>query len=947
MDPAAARDRHHPAAAAALVVATGPVTLLTLAAGAGPEALGAWWPTVGLATVALLLVAPRRVLPVGAALVVVVLVGGLAGGRPPGVALALAVVDVVVALLVAVVVGRVTGARLDRLGDLGPLLLSVVGGAVVGGLGVAAVLRTSPDAGVGGGLGTTFTVATLAHAAALLVLVPPALLDWQEPWSRRRVTRAVPLALVVAVVLVLAFSGLAGGVGGLTLLVVPLPLLVVAAVRLDARAVVAVLVWCGIVVSTTVLVSPGRFGSGAGGPAGPPGSAGATTTTQVAQVYLVALVLLVLPLVLALRERDEAERRTRDSERTFRRAFTQSGLPVLLGRWDGATLRVGAASDACAGLLGHGPAELVGTDVTRLAEAPDLYHVLRQRPLVDFDGWSGPLRLRSAPHRQVEAYASLLDAVGERGLLSLHLVDLTEHASLQRRLSDEQARSQAVMDTASSLIVITDAGGRVLEVNPETTRLTGWSADDLVGRPLWETLVAPRARQAVEDAVTQVLPIPRTGEVRLRTRSGAERTVVFTHTVHDGDGDAPPSLVFSGTDVTEARQSAEMVEHLLRSVTSIAFVATDLDGSVTLFSAGAERLFGLRADEAAGRAFGSLLAEVGDGSTAPRSDVPMERLVGDGAPEALPRTQDWLALPPGRAPVRVSVTANPLRGAGGSPRGHLFVARDVTDTRRHQEIMVGALRRERDVVTRLQALDRAKDDFVSTVSHELRTPMSSIIGSAEMLADGMAGELGARQQQLVEVVIRNGARLLGLADDLLTLATFDRGAAQPPDTRVDLGEVVRESLGAVRSHPDDRLRWQVDLPEAAVTVVGEAGHLERAVTNLLTNAVKFTPAGGTITVSLCTGADSGPLAPRSSGTATVTVSDTGRGIPEADLEHVFDRFYRAPEAQKDAIQGTGLGLSIVKQIVERHDGCVAVRSRHGEGAAFSLTLPLARSDSEV
>lgn len=821
----------------ALVVATGAVTLLAVLVGGAAETLGAWWPTVGLAAVTLVLTPGRRVVPVAVALLVVVLVAGLLGGRAPGTAAALAGVDCAGALLVALVVRRSAGDRLDRLTDLGPLLAGVAAGAVVGGLGVATVLSSTSD----DGFGAVFTVAGLAHAAALLVLVPPALLDWRRPWSQRRAGQVLPLAVVVGVVLVLAFSELTGGLTGLTLLVLPLPLVVAGAVRHDVRAVATLLVWCAALVSATVLVSPHTFG---------PGAAGAAATTQVAQVYLVTLALLVLPL--ALRERDEAARRTRDTERTFRRAFTQSGLPVLLGRWDGTTLRVSAASDACGGLLGHEPAELAGLDVDGLVHAAGLPEALRGAPLAEFPGWSGPLQLRDEPRRQVEAYAALLDVDGERGLLSLHLVDLTERLSLQQRLTHAQARSRAVMDTASSLIVITDTEGRVVTVNPETTRLTGWTADELVGRPLWELVVAPRDRQKVEDALTRVLPIPRTGELRLRTRSGAERTVVYSHAVHEGTDDAPATFVFSGSDVTEARESAEMVGHLLRSVTSIAFVGTDLEGDVTLFSAGAERLFGLRADQALGRGLGAMLAEVGetgqDGQDLPRSGVPLTRLVGSGsAVEGSPRTHDWLALPQDRAPVRVSMTCNPVRSAAGTQHGYLFVARDVTDTRRNQEIMVSALRREREVVTRLQELDRAKDDFISTVSHELRTPMSSIIGSAEMLADGMAGELLDSQHQLVDVVIRNGARLLGLADDLLTLATFDRGTPAQPEAHLDLRHVVQESLGAVRPHlDDDRLHWDVDLPDAPVDVVGEASHLERAVTNLLTNAVKFTPAGASV-----------------------------------------------------------------------------------------------------
>ena len=143
------------------------------------------------------------------------------------------------------------------------------------------------------------------------------------------------------------------------------------------------------------------------------------------------------------------------------------------------------------------------------------------------------------------------------------------------------------------------------------------------------------------------------------------------------------------------------------------------------------------------------------------------------------------------------MTTNPVTDTFGQVIGYLFVATDITDTRRSQEILVKALRREREVVARLKDLDRAKDDFVSTVSHELRTPMSSIIGSAEMLGEGVLGDLLPEQQRMINVISRNGDRLLALADDLLVLATFDHDSWQDLDSQIDLRAVVRESEHAV------------------------------------------------------------------------------------------------------------------------------------------------------
>ncbi|MCW2621628.1 MAG: tmoS [Frankiales bacterium] len=280
---------------------------------------------------------------------------------------------------------------------------------------------------------------------------------------------------------------------------------------------------------------------------------------------------------------------------------------------------------------------------------------------------------------------------------------------------------------------------------------------------------------------------------------------------HTRAPEAPVLLVLTAIDVTDARESAGMVTHVLRSLTSIAFIGTDLGGRITLFNAGAERMLGVGADQAAGRPIVDFLgwaadrADDGDPSPALEGRPTFADLTARSGSGVFPDTRDWTALPEGRAPLRVSVTGDPVSTSFGQVFAHLFVARDITETRRSQEILVKALRREREVVARLKDLDRAKDDFVSTVSHELRTPMSSIIGSAEMLADGVLGDLSPEQARMIDVIARNGDRLPALADDLLVLATFDRDTWPAQTVPVDLGDVVRGSAGAVAGLLEQRV----------------------------------------------------------------------------------------------------------------------------------------------
>ena len=246
---------------------------------------------------------------------------------------------------------------------------------------------------------------------------------------------------------------------------------------------------------------------------------------------------------------------------------------------------------------------------------------------------------------------------------------------------------------------------------------------------------------------------------------------------------------------------------------------------------------------------------------------------------------------------------------------------------------------QRDHVARLERLDRQKTDFLSTVSHELRTPLTSISGYLELLQDGDAGDLTAGQRSMLDVIERNSTRLRGLIEDLLVLNRIESGGLHVDRHDVCLGELVQHT--AEELAPLAR-RGAVDVAVRdcgrGVVVAGDAGHLHRAIVNVLSNAIKFTPAGGRVELSVQvvpTGADGeGPR-------VRVCCRDSGIGIPEADLPQLFSRFYRAGNAASAAIPGTGLGLAIVKTIVEDHGGHLDLSSVEGEGTLVVIELPLA------
>jgi signal transduction histidine kinase len=237
---------------------------------------------------------------------------------------------------------------------------------------------------------------------------------------------------------------------------------------------------------------------------------------------------------------------------------------------------------------------------------------------------------------------------------------------------------------------------------------------------------------------------------------------------------------------------------------------------------------------------------------------------------------------------------------------------------------------ERAALEKLRVVDRTRTEFLATVIHELRTPMTSISGYTEMLQDEKLGGLTTTQHRLLDAIDRNSERLTVLANDLLSLGKLDQGAVPKEHGDVDLGEVVLGARSALQALIDNRgLEVTFEVPPTQVVINGDARHLERLVSNLITNALKFTEDGGWVRCTLQV----------HDGIARLQVSDNGIGIPAAEQEDLFTRFFRASTAYQYA-PGSGLGLSIVQSIAHNHGGTVSVASAHKQGTTFVIDLPL-------
>jgi signal transduction histidine kinase len=244
------------------------------------------------------------------------------------------------------------------------------------------------------------------------------------------------------------------------------------------------------------------------------------------------------------------------------------------------------------------------------------------------------------------------------------------------------------------------------------------------------------------------------------------------------------------------------------------------------------------------------------------------------------------------------------------------------------------------MVDKLQEADRIKSNFLATVSHELRTPLTSVIGYSEMLLEGIAGPLNDEQRDYVRTVMEKGDQLLQLITGILDISRMEAGEMKVRVTPFDVTETVRVALSTVA--PNARRKsviLETSVPDDLPRALGDRDKTRQVILNLLGNALKFTPEGGTVRVDV----RRGPIGRADVGGAhgiRIAVSDTGIGIPVEHFARVFDPFYQVDNSSTREYGGTGLGLSIVKRFVEAQGGQVWLDSEVARGTTFTFSMPV-------
>ncbi|HEY9898607.1 MAG TPA: ATP-binding protein [Pantanalinema sp.] len=346
-----------------------------------------------------------------------------------------------------------------------------------------------------------------------------------------------------------------------------------------------------------------------------------------------------------------------------------------------------------------------------------------------------------------------------------------------------------------------------------------------------------------------------------------------------------------------------------------AIVGVGRNGTFITWNKGAERLFGYTAKEAIGQPI-SLVVPPEGGYSAARI---IERLE-EG--EHIPHFEGQ-RMCKGGVRLDVAISFSPVRDTQGHMMGYSAIYRDISERKRFEAELSA-----KNAALEEQAL--LKSRFLNAISHDLRIPLTSIIGYAEFLEDGLGGPLSARQREFVTEIEKSSQRLTYLVDNLLDTARLEAGSFTLKLETLDFAALAREVEASLRPQVERaKLMLTLSLPQAPMPMRLDSERIGRVLINLLNNAIKFTPPGGHIRLE----------AMPSDGGLYCEVVDTGEGIAAEDIPKLFKRFSQLPSGARRG--GSGLGLSIVKDLVEAHGGTVGVKSSPGEGSRFWFTLPAA------
>lgn len=376
-------------------------------------------------------------------------------------------------------------------------------------------------------------------------------------------------------------------------------------------------------------------------------------------------------------------------------------------------------------------------------------------------------------------------------------------------------------------------------------------------------------------------------------------------------------------DSLNSLEQMEFYKLLVNSIQDYAIFLLDVNGKVASWNLGAQKLKGYSADEIIGKHFSIFYTP--EDKLANKTEKELEACNQYGHVE----DEYWRVKKDGsRFWANVVITA--LRDQDGKLIGYAKVTRDLTERKKHEDELALANKHLQDRRSALEALNKAKDEFISLASHQLRTPATGVKQFLGMVLDGYAGPLDDKQKQYIMRAYESNDRQIELVNDLLRVAQIDAGKVTLTPTTVDITalikDVVEEQKDSFKARHQTVTVKTLDSPLYATC---DKRRFRMVLENLIDNASKYTPNGGNVKVTTKTDQH----------TVSVIIKDSGVGIPKEALAHLFGKFSRIPNKLSDDVGGSGLGLYWAHKIIQLHKGDIRVASQVGRGSTFEVIIP--------
>lgn len=529
-------------------------------------------------------------------------------------------------------------------------------------------------------------------------------------------------------------------------------------------------------------------------------------------------------------------------------------------------------------------------------------------------------------------------------------------------LSERRARCEAESD-AAALTAAVDAmpdavcfctpDGVIRRSNVQVAALFGLAHRDAMPRTIDDAVHAFHLRREPDGEPIDPAEMPfrralqgHVAEVELwatRVDDGQDRFVRMTAAPIAVEGGEIVGIVVVTTDHTARWHAHEQERELARlalmlrereaqfravvqGVRNYAIYTIDVRGVISSWQAGAALIKGYSADEAIGMPYDRLFTAEDRAAGKPRQELEIAARTGEFKGEGLRLRRDGTSFD-------AAVVLTALRGPKGQLLGYLKLTQDITERKREERERETMLREANAARADAERASHSKGEFLATISHELRTPLSAILGWVRVLERG-ASDAGTLSQGL-SAISRNARVQVQLIEDLLDMNRIESGHLRLDLQPVELGHVAAAAIDTalpVATAKGVAVRFTRDRSSAVVS--GDPARLQQIVGNLLDNAIKFTPDGGTVTVSLA----------RVDHAVEIAVADTGQGIEPAFIGHVFERFQQQDSTRTRRHGGLGIGLAVVRELVRLHGGSERAESAGiGQGACFTVTLPALNS----